>query len=249
MKIAAHRGAAGYFLENSRESFVEAIKKKADIIEADIRFSKDLQPIIIHDERLDRTTQNTGLIRNRTLIELQKIKLKDGSLLMTLSDFIKNFSQQNISFILDIKDRTSDIPEIIIQFISNSQVSRYAIFLHYQLIELAEEFRALSPELKLYGSHVDHQTVTEIAKRPQEISYLDGLSIPPYFLTKKLIKRLKYYNNKFKILTDWSIHHWLEDFHYLKRYENLGIDIVISEYPDIAKSILYAFTKQECSHK
>ena len=243
MKIAAHRGAAGYCLENSRESFVEAIRRRADIIEADIRFSKDLQPIIIHDDRLDRTTQSRGLIGNRTLKELQKIKLKDNSSLLDLATFIKEFSQTDVHFILDIKDRLPEIPEVLIQFIPNSLISRFAIFLHFQLLELFESFSTLNPRLKLYGTKCDHYFITQILKKPSRVNYLNGLTIEPYFLTQRLIKRLKHYNSEFTIIVDWSTHRWLEKLDYLKIYKDLGIDILMTEYPNLAGAALEIFSK------
>lgn len=245
MKIAAHRGLAGYYLENSKESFNRAIKCGSDILEVDIRFTKDLQPIVMHDERLDRTTQSRGLVRNRTLKELQEIKLKDNSSLMNLSDFIEEFSHKDINFILDIKDRLPEIPEVLIQFIPDSLISKFAVFLHFQLLELFESFSTLNPKLKLYGTNCDHYFLTQISKKPSRASYLDGLNIPSYFLTEKLIKRLKRYNPEFKIVVDWSIHRWLEDIHYPQIYENLGVDIIITEYPNLAKGILEAFANSK----
>lgn len=245
MRIAGHRGAPWCYIENSKDSFNRAIKAGVDILELDLRFTKDSQPVIIHDERLDRTTQSRGLVRNRTLKELQEIKLKDGSSLMNLSNFIEEFSQADVHFILDVKDRLPEIPEMIIQLIPDSLISRFAIFLHFQLIELFEKFSVLNPKLKLYGTQVDHYFTTQILKRPSKTSYLNGLSVPPYFLTEKLIKRLKHYNPEFAIIVDWSIHRWLEDIHYLQIYENLGIDILMTEYPNLAKAVLEVFSKQD----
>jgi len=138
-----------------------------------------------------------------------------------------------------------EIPEVLIQFIPNSLISKFAFFLHFQLLELFESFSTLNPKLKLYGTGCDHYFLTQILKKPSKASYLNGLTITPYFLTEKLIKRLKRYNPKFKFIVDWSTHQWLEDIHYPQIYKNLGVDIITTEYPNLAKGILEAFTSNK----
>ncbi|MEM2740118.1 MAG: glycerophosphodiester phosphodiesterase [Candidatus Bathyarchaeia archaeon] len=53
--IVAHRGASGYEPENTLRAFRRAIDMKADMIEADVRLSKDGIPVVIHNGSLDRT--------------------------------------------------------------------------------------------------------------------------------------------------------------------------------------------------
>jgi len=76
----AHRGLPWNFPENSIASFEEALKNGADIIEFDIRMTKDRELIIMHDETLDRTTNGAGLIKDYNLSEL-----KDFSVIYTKS--------------------------------------------------------------------------------------------------------------------------------------------------------------------
>ena len=70
-KIWAHRGASGYYPENTLPSFQGAVDMKADGIELDIQLSKDGEIVVCHDELLDRTSSGKGLLCEKTLAELK----------------------------------------------------------------------------------------------------------------------------------------------------------------------------------
>ena len=53
--IAAHRGFRAHYPENSLAAFI-ASKGRCHFIELDVQISKDLIPVVIHDETLERTT-------------------------------------------------------------------------------------------------------------------------------------------------------------------------------------------------
>ena len=72
MKIMAHRGYSGKYPENTMLAFEEAAKTGADGIELDVQLTKDGQVMVIHDERIDRTTDGTGFVKDYTYEELKK---------------------------------------------------------------------------------------------------------------------------------------------------------------------------------
>ncbi len=80
--LAAHRAAHNLAPENSLLSVQNAIKEGIDIIEIDIRTSKDGVPMLMHDGTIDRTTNGTGKLEDYTFEELKALRLKnkDGSL-------------------------------------------------------------------------------------------------------------------------------------------------------------------------
>ena len=71
-QIFAHRGAAGTFPENTMVAFKEAERVGADGIELDVQLTKDGKVVVIHDEQLDRTTNQKGLVMDYTLKELKQ---------------------------------------------------------------------------------------------------------------------------------------------------------------------------------
>ena len=77
--IVAHRGIHDFFPENSIGAFEVAREAGFDWIEFDVWSSADGVPVIMHDETLDRTSEGTGLIAEKTSLELSRINLRGSS--------------------------------------------------------------------------------------------------------------------------------------------------------------------------
>ena len=76
MKIWAHRGCSQRYPENTMRAFEKAAELKGLTgIELDIQLTKDGYMAVCHDERVDRTTDGIGRLRDYTLTELKKLKL------------------------------------------------------------------------------------------------------------------------------------------------------------------------------
>ena len=73
MKVMAHRGYSGVYPENTMLSFREAVKVGCDAIEMDVHETRDGRLVVIHDERLDRTTDSSGRICDHSFAELQQV--------------------------------------------------------------------------------------------------------------------------------------------------------------------------------
>lgn len=70
----AHRGASGYAPEHTMPAYEMGHKTfKADYIEIDLQMTKDGQLIAMHDETVDRTTDGTGAVKDKTLEEIKKL--------------------------------------------------------------------------------------------------------------------------------------------------------------------------------
>lgn len=69
----AHRGASGHAPEHTFASYDLVKKMKADYLELDIQLTKDGQLIAMHDTAVDRTTNGTGEVRNKTLSEIKSL--------------------------------------------------------------------------------------------------------------------------------------------------------------------------------
>jgi glycerophosphoryl diester phosphodiesterase len=72
-RVIAHRGASGSFPENTELSFRRAIESGADVIETDIHFTKDRNFVIAHDGELERVSDGSGPIAERTVEEIKKL--------------------------------------------------------------------------------------------------------------------------------------------------------------------------------
>lgn len=75
--VVSHRGDWKQFPENSLDAINSIIQMSGDVVEIDVQRTKDGQLILMHDERLDRTTNGKGLIAETTFADIQKLFLKD----------------------------------------------------------------------------------------------------------------------------------------------------------------------------
>jgi len=62
--VVAHRGFSGKYPENTILSFQKAVELGADFIELDVHETKDGELIVMHDDKVDRTTDGKGYIRD-----------------------------------------------------------------------------------------------------------------------------------------------------------------------------------------
>ena len=78
VKVFGHRGASCRAPENTLPAFAQAMQEGADGIELDVHLSRDGELVVIHDEKLDRTTHAKGLVCEHTLAELREICADNG---------------------------------------------------------------------------------------------------------------------------------------------------------------------------
>ncbi len=75
MRLAAHRGHSAGAPENTYASFKMAreICGPGVTCETDLALTSDCKMVLIHDETVDRTTNGTGLVRNMSLSEIERL--------------------------------------------------------------------------------------------------------------------------------------------------------------------------------
>jgi len=69
----AHRGASGHAPEHTIAAYELGEQMKGDYIEVDLQMTKDGHLIAMHDETVDRTTNGTGLVKDKTLEEIKEL--------------------------------------------------------------------------------------------------------------------------------------------------------------------------------
>ena len=92
-KVLGHRGCAGLEPENTILAFKRAIDLGVDLIEFDVRMTKDKKLIVIHDEKLDRTTNGIGFVKDFNFAEIRKFDAGKGEKIPSLEEtinFLKN---------------------------------------------------------------------------------------------------------------------------------------------------------------
>jgi glycerophosphoryl diester phosphodiesterase len=70
--VIGHRGEPSTAPEETLPSFQAAIDDQADVIEFDVRWTKDNEMVALHDSTLNRTTDCTGAVQSKTLAEVRR---------------------------------------------------------------------------------------------------------------------------------------------------------------------------------
>ncbi|AXJ09634.1 glycerophosphodiester phosphodiesterase family protein [Arthrobacter sp. PM3] len=71
--VYAHRGSSEAFAEHTRAAYLQAIADGADGVECDVHLTRDQHVVLLHDATLDRTSDGTGQVADRTLDELRRL--------------------------------------------------------------------------------------------------------------------------------------------------------------------------------
>ena len=86
--VVAHRTCWRDTSENSIDGIARCIELGVDIVEIDVRSTSDGVLVLMHDETIDRTTDGSGRINDKTYAEVQELRLldSDGRLSKNLSN-------------------------------------------------------------------------------------------------------------------------------------------------------------------
>ncbi|WP_242083897.1 glycerophosphodiester phosphodiesterase family protein [Aestuariivivens sediminis] len=76
--VVAHRADWRHAPENSLQAIQNCINMGVDMVEIDVRETKDGELVLMHDITIDRTTTGQGLVKEWTLDSLKNLFLKDG---------------------------------------------------------------------------------------------------------------------------------------------------------------------------
>jgi len=101
--LIGHRGACGYEPENTLLSFSKAIEMGVHGIELDVHVCKTGELIVIHDSKLDRTTNGIGKISEKTLEELKLLDAGKGEKIPTLADVLDLVMDKSIIVNIELK--------------------------------------------------------------------------------------------------------------------------------------------------
>lgn len=105
--VAAHRAAHQNYPENSLPAIQKAIDLGVDIVELDVKVTKDGVAVLMHDRTIDRTTTGKGEPSEYTLEELQKFKLlhdgKPTNLHVPTFDAALKLTKNKVMVDIDIK--------------------------------------------------------------------------------------------------------------------------------------------------
>ncbi|WP_062356017.1 glycerophosphodiester phosphodiesterase [Bacillus kwashiorkori] len=231
--IFAHRGASGTYPENTMLAFHEAERVKADGIELDVQLTKDGEIVIIHDDKVDRTTDGKGYVKDFTLKQIKKFnaaanfdKGKYKEPIPTLEEFLLWFKETEMICNIELKTTTitnQDLEDKVIALINKYQLEERIIissFNHYSIVycyRIAPNIETAPLYMEgLYMPWVYAQSIKAKAIHPYHkvtpdelvtLAQQNGIHVRPFTVNKK---------------------------HDMKRFLKVKANAIITDYPEIA---------------
>lgn len=156
MNIWAHRGCSQNYPENTLLSFEKAAAIKGlRGIELDIQLTKDDQMVVIHDEKVDRTTSGIGYIKNYTFSELRNLVIgaADGSVwkiptMEEVLDLLEGPMKNGLKLNIELKNSAVNYPgmeEKIVELIHARDLQDCVIYSSFSAKSM-EKIRSLDAD-------------------------------------------------------------------------------------------------------
>lgn len=240
-KIIGHRGAKGHYPENTMLGFTKAIEMGADGIELDVHMSNDKKLVVIHDETLDRTTTDRGLIKDWKIFDLKNVKTgvkfrnmskynhtwhreRVPELFEVLALFAKENTLLNVELKTDVYDYEGIEREVHHTVATRGMLDR-VVFSSFNLDTL--------DRLKKHDSNVRiAYLVNELPEDYEQM--METHDLEAYHLrvdsALKNMETLKKNGIFFRI---WTVN----EREHMEQFIDAGVRAIITDYPDLALSL------------
>lgn len=238
-KIWAHRGASGYAPENSLEAFERAVRLGADGVELDIQMTRDGELVVIHDERIDRVSNGSGMVGEYTLSQLRQYDFNrtnpefSNVKIPTLEEVYDLLRGTNLDINVELKTGIcfyDGLAERVLELTGRMGLVDkvwFSSFNHYSICKLKE----LNPKVKtglLYSDGICDPVGYAIMATGNG-SPVDALHPAWYNLQYPgVVDKAKVKNMKVHV---WTVN---SEEHARVCFEK-GVDAIITNYPDLAR--------------
>lgn len=239
VQIFAHRGFSGYYPENTMLAFQKVAEETvADGIELDIQLTKDGEIVIMHDEKLDRTTNGSGWLKDYTLEELKTLSVG-----VNVKGF---FPRQTIPTLREYFTWLKTT-KLITNIELKTSVFEYE-GIEEKLIAMVKEFGL---EEQIWYSSFNHYTIAKIKKLMPEAKC--GLLMDTWLMNvgayaasqgAATVNACSFFCCKEGVATDLHAHNvglqaWTpNDAQLMQELIDAGVDVLITNYPDIAAKVV-----------
>jgi glycerophosphoryl diester phosphodiesterase len=250
--VIAHQGGDGLYPSNTLYAFAESAKMGVDVLELDIHASKDGHLVIIHDETLERTTNGTGLVRDKTLIELQTLDAgynwspqrkgesfpyrAKGITIPTLKEVFQTFPDYRIN--IEIKPKEPRIIETLCNLIRQYNKQEQVLLVSFHDSEI-KNFRQHCSEVVTAGTPNEIRNFYILHRAFLANTYnskTDAFQVPEHqdslhIVTKRFINDAKRKNIQVHV---WTVDEVVD----MQRMVELGVNGIITDRPDRLMKLL-----------
>lgn len=246
-RIAAHRGGAALWPENSLLAFQSAIALGSDLLELDVHLTRDRTIAVIHDAALERTTDGTGPVASATAPDLRRLRLRgpDGTL---TAEHVPSFEEvlataaaatAPVGLLVEVKGpstgvRYDGLEELILAALARAGLQARATIMAFNPDVIAR-LKSLAPRARTTFL-VSRGAVERAGARPEQTvdwaaaAGVTDLGVEHTLADERLVAAARAANLTLGV---WTVN----DRAAIRRMLELGVDIITSDRPDLAKRL------------
>jgi len=244
-RIAAHRGGAALWPENSLLAFESAIALGSDLLELDVHLAADGAVAVIHDATVERTTDGTGAVASLTVADLRRLRLRgpDAALtaehVPTLDEVLAAAAASPVRLLVEVKGpapglRYDGLEERTLAALARAGLQARATVMAFNPDVIAR-VRTLAPRART-TLLVSRGAVERAGARPEQtVDWAIAAGVTDVGLEHTLVdERVAAAARAAKlVLGVWTVN----DAMAMRRMLALGVDVLTTDRPDLAKRV------------
>ena len=219
-----HRGAMAYRPENTFSSFDLAVEQGADMIELDAKMTSDGVVVVIHDNKVNRTTNGSGRVSQMSASEIKELRIKRNESVPTLEGVLDRFGGK-IDINIELKVKGTGIPSY--KLAEKKGLVSSVLFSSFDGMELAR-VKDVGENARLAFICEDKKIeMVSIAKR------LGAEAIAPKHsvCNQAIVKNAHYEGLKVYV---WTV----DSRGKMKKFIDMGVDGIVTNKPDVLAEVL-----------
>ena len=248
--VIPHAGGDGLFPENTLYAYEHSMEMGGDVIDADVFLTADGVPIAFHDSTLERTTNGTGPVHDKSYAELATLDAawnfeRDGQhpfrgtgiAIPTIEAILRRFPHTLVT--LDLKDlRTEAVAPLCALLRSLGRTTD--VYVGVDTNEQVMLFRELCPEVHTSGTDAERRAMRAARDAGDTTFVTNQLVGQPAFLADDGTKRissdyLAYSHSKGIAVLTWVV----DDPKDMTDLIKMGVDGIYTRRPDVMVKLLH----------
>lgn len=233
IQITAHRGSSKSAPENTMSAIRLAVEELADSAEIDVQETKDGVVVLCHDSSLKRVAGVNRTVGSYTFEELEQLDVGSwfspeykGERIPALEE-VMQYCKGRLNLNIEIKSagKSSGLPEKVVELIERYGMEEQCVITstNFSYLKRIKEINPL-----LYTGYIISAAYGDYYSSDD----IDFISIRSSFVTERLVEDA---HGKGKMIHAWTVNNKSE----MERMKLLGADNVITDYPVLAREIIY----------
>ncbi|MFY3792445.1 glycerophosphodiester phosphodiesterase [Ureibacillus sp. MALMAid1270] len=231
MKIYAHRGYSAKYPENTLAAFRATAELPVDGVEFDVHLTADQQVVVIHDEKIDRTSNGTGYVKDMTLEELRKFDYGawftdefSGEVIPTLAEVLEIFKETHHHINIELKSDIfvyAGLEELVLHEVEKQGMLERVVISSFDH-EAVKRVAELSPDVENAALFVN--MILDVAEYQEKLP-ANALHV---FLPTAVRKTVLEAISKGSVVRVWTVN----EVEYATQLLQIGVDAIFTDEPE-----------------